>query len=253
VLKAAWWSESLGITQPVDWLTRKAQAGEKIPASNKEVYLDTSENFGYAVLSLVKAITFNASKIIVVTESRTQILSAGHELVIDSSITFDSARVIKNSDQTHCSLVRDGVELDADSLLISIFDVVDKQSQQTKRAVEVQLKHGLFEQNDTLIISNTMELDSCDRAEVTVNSPTRYTLFRIEVHASTEEVCSPSMLLHQWDAVRNGFSKHGEQAIKLKKREHKDFLVFEQSNLFPPQTSKHLYHWEFNHPNDTQE
>lgn len=251
VLKAAWWSESLGITQPVDWLTRNADSGETIPPSNKEVFFETSQNFGYAILSLVKTIIIKANRTTATTESHIQVLAPNHDLLIDNSITFVKGDLIEGSDKTSCTLIRQGKALESNNLRVSIDDKCDAQSGGHTRTIEVKLREGNFQPDDILRIVNTMELQSCERADITVESPTRYTHFHVEIHGKPSEVRVPSMIFHHWDAIRNGFSESGEEQVELSTRENKDFLLYEQTTLFPKQFAKHCYNWAFDyHEND---
>ncbi len=244
VLKAAWFSETLGLTQPVDWLTRKAALGEKIRPSNKEIYFETSQNMGYAILSLKKKIVMRGDQITAITEVMIQVLSSGHTLIVDDSISFEAEHLVRNSNELVCSLIR-GVETHTiDSGDVTVDPKLDSQTGLTIQVISVGGDYK-FARNDTLRIVNTMQLRSCDSTNIVIKSPTRYTHFRLEIYDQPTAVKAPSRIIHQWDAIRNGFYQLSEEQANLTTREANGVMQFEHSLLFPQQLTKHLYSWEF--------
>ena len=248
VLKAAWFAETLGLTQPVDWLTKNANIGEKIRPSNKELYFETSQNMGYALLSLNKKVVIKDNQTRAVTVSMIQILTSEHDLIVDDSVSFEAEHLVSGSDEVVCHLIRGSESHVIDSQHILSEDKLDRQTGTTTRVLSIVSEHGTFKRNDLIKLVTSVELTACEATNISIKTPTRYTHFSLEIHDQPTAVKAPSRLTHKWDAIRNGFYQFGQEQTKLTTREDNGVMQFEHSLLFPKPFTKHLYSWEFNTP-----
>lgn len=248
VLKIAWLSESLGITHPVDWVTNKFPPGEHISPSTKELFFETSENLGYSINSIIKNVRVSSEAAEVETESVLQILSDNARMIVDDSITFVADNLVEiDSESTDAVLIRDGELCDSTAIQFSHGDSKDNHTGISNRIIQVTSSFGYFERGDIIKITNLMKFKKCDSADISIKSPTRYSHIRIEILDQPKEVDIPTMVFHEWDAMRKGFAKMGANTLELDVHESGEAFQIEHTLLYPKLSTKYSFHWEVNY------
>jgi len=215
VLRLAFFVESLGITRPAGWLTRRMSEEPWTPASTREAYRQTVEDVqGYGSVGLAKEWVISRDSAVLNEQHVIMLKKGGFSKVRTPPVVYPTG---KASGKHEYRLLSKRKNVASDDLLFRA-NLLSSRYQDGWEQVqgEVEARWGSFAAEDVIIAESSIEFERNLGGDlIRVTWPTKYIAVRVEFRDKPRKIHDVRLKVYKIDSATGRIESSGDQELQL--------------------------------------
>lgn len=237
-------AESLGVTQPADWLSRLVRQGKDIPVSAEEKYKEAVGRHGHGLIGQkrIRAVRRNDSAL--VSHTWFHFTSPGRNRITDRSLMVFGESPRR---RVECDLLNP--LLSSDDRELEIIEAEEEPHGNGWRTLPctITLNRRTFQPGDVVHIQTSISCRASDTEHIAVRAPHEYILFRVEF-CDNPSIYAITVTGWRQDELEQGVVEFFKEDLQNKLQIAADGTPFvEFMRAYPEVGTSYMLEWQVEH------